>query len=85
MWPWELWLNGKRLGKSDADPLFKTQIEFLRPTAGVEINTRSRELADLEGSLLLEPIGFVRYFDDSRLIGDGRSLSDDCRYETGNW
>ncbi|MBI3529022.1 MAG: hypothetical protein HY067_13765 [Betaproteobacteria bacterium] len=66
MWPWELWLNGKRLGKSDADPLFKTQVVFLRPSAGVEINTRSRERANLEGSLLLEPIGFVRYVDDSR-------------------
>ena len=66
MWPWELWLNGKRLGKSDADPLFNTQIVFMRPTAGVEVNTRSRELANLEGSLLLEPVGFVRYFDDSR-------------------
>jgi hypothetical protein len=66
MWPWELWLNGKRLGKSDADPLFKTQLVFLRPTAGVEVNTRSRGLADLEGSLLLEPIGFVRYIDDSQ-------------------
>lgn len=66
MWPWELWLNGKRLGKSDADPLFDTQLVFLRPTAGVEINTRSREDANLEGSLMLEPIGFVKYLEDSR-------------------
>jgi len=65
MWPWELWLNGKRLGKSDADPLFTTQVVFMRPSAGVEINTRSREAADLEASLLIEPIGFVRYMDDS--------------------
>lgn len=66
MWPWELWLNGKRLGRSDAAPLFDTQIVFMRPSIGVEINTRSRERANLEGSLLLEPIGFVRYVENSR-------------------
>lgn len=66
MWPWELWLNGKRLGDSDAAPLFDTQIVFMRPSVGVEINTRSRERANLEGSLMLEPIGFVRYLEGSR-------------------
>lgn len=66
MWPWELWLNGKRLGASDAAPLFDTQIVFMRPSIGVEINTRSRERANLEGSLMLEPIGFVRYLEGSR-------------------
>jgi hypothetical protein len=66
MWPWELWLNGKRLGSSDADALFDTQFVFMRPSVGVEINTRSRERANLEGSLMLEPIGFVRYVDGSR-------------------
>jgi len=65
MWPWELWLNGRRLGKSDAAPLFKTQYIFFRPTAGVEINTRSREDADLEASLAIEPIGFIHYTDDT--------------------
>lgn len=66
MWPWELWLNGKRLGNSDADALFDTQVVFMRPSVGVEINTRSRERANLEGSLMLEPIGFVRYVEGSR-------------------
>lgn len=66
MWPWELWLNGKRLGKSDADRLFDTQVVFMRPSAGVEINTRSRERATLQGSLMLEPIGFVKYYEGSR-------------------
>lgn len=66
MWPWELWLNGKRLGNSDADALFDTQFVFMRPSVGVEINTRSRERANLEGSLMLEPIGFVRYVEGSR-------------------
>ncbi|MFO1321688.1 MAG: hypothetical protein U1F52_18920 [Burkholderiales bacterium] len=66
MWPWELWLNGRRLGRTDAAPLFTTQWVFLRPSVGVEINLRSRERANLEGSLVLEPIGFVKYLDNSR-------------------
>jgi hypothetical protein len=61
MWPWELWLNGKRLDESDVSPLPGSQIIFMRPSAALEINTRSREKADLEGSLLVEPIGMIWY------------------------
>jgi hypothetical protein len=61
MWPWELWLNGLRLSPSDAEPLFRTQWVALRPTAGIEIDTRNRAAADLNASVMLEPVGFVRY------------------------
>lgn len=65
MWPWELWLNGKRLGEGDASPLFRRQIVFMRPSAGVEINTRDQQSANMDASLALEPLGFVQYADDS--------------------
>jgi len=61
MWPWELWLNGQRLSSSDAEPLFRTQWVAMRPTAGIEIDTRNRASADLHASVMLEPVGFVRY------------------------
>ena len=61
MWPWELWLNGLRLSKKDSDPLFRTQWVFMRPTAGIEIDTYSQASADLQASVALEPLGFVRY------------------------
>ena len=65
MWPWELWLNGKRLGEGDASPLFRRQVVLLRPSAGVEINTRDQRSADMDASLALELLGFVQYTDDS--------------------
>ena len=34
---------------------------IFRPSAAIEINTRSQADANLEASLLVEPIGFVRY------------------------
>jgi hypothetical protein len=61
MWPWELWLNGLRLSKKDSDPLFRTQWVFMRPTAGIEIDTYRQASADLQASVALEPLGFVRY------------------------
>ena len=61
MWPWELWLNGLRLSEKDSDPLFRTQWLFMRPTAGIELDTRNRASADLQASVAIEPIGFVRY------------------------
>jgi hypothetical protein len=61
MWPWELWLNGLRVSKNDSDPLFRTQWIVMRPTAGIEIDTYSQASADLQASVALEPLGFVRY------------------------
>jgi hypothetical protein len=61
MWPWELWLNGLRLSKADEKPLFRTQWVFMRPTAGIEIDTYSQASADLQASVALEPLGFVTY------------------------
>lgn len=63
MWPWELWANGLRLGESDWEPLFRTQWVLLRPTVGVAMGTRSRAEADLDASVGIEPLGFVRYRD----------------------
>jgi hypothetical protein len=85
MWPWELWLNGKRLGANDTDPLPVTQIVFMRPSVGLEINTRSRAKADLEGSLLIEPIGVIRYLDPeySRWVGVSAVVTSSTRQGMG--
>jgi hypothetical protein len=61
MWPWELWANGLRLSRDDSAPLFRTQLVLMRPTASIEIDTRNRAAADLNASVMLEPLGFVRY------------------------
>ena len=74
MWPWELWLNGLRLSEKDADPLFRTQWVVLRPSAGIEIDLRSQASADLQASVMLEPLGFVRYRGDSYAHWWGASL-----------
>lgn len=74
MWPWELWLNGLRLSDKDADPLFRTQWVVLRPSAGIEIDLRSQSSADLQASVMLEPLGFVRYRGDSYARWWGASL-----------
>jgi hypothetical protein len=66
MWPWELWLNGKRLGKDDWEPLFKTQLVFMRPVAGFGIDTRNGVSGNLNVGVGVEPMGFVRYQDDYR-------------------
>jgi hypothetical protein len=74
MWPWELWLNGLRLSKKDSDPLFRTQWVFMRPTAGIEIDTYNQASADLQASVALEPVGFVRYRGDGYSHWWGASL-----------
>jgi hypothetical protein len=60
MWPWELWLNSQRVSTDDK-PLFRTQWVVMRPTAGIEVDTYSQATADLQASVALEPLGFVRY------------------------
>jgi hypothetical protein len=74
MWPWELWLNGKRLGKNDSDPLFKTQWILMRPTAGLEINTRNQASGNLDASVGVEPLGFIHYQNDEYKSWWGASL-----------
>jgi hypothetical protein len=74
MWPWELWLNGLRLSERDADPLFRTQWVFLRASAGIEIDLRNQASADLQASVMLEPLGFVRYRGDTYAHWWGASL-----------
>lgn len=74
MWPWELFLNGKRLGSKDSDPIFLTQWIFMRPTAGIEINTRNRATANFDVSVGIEPIGFVHYSDQTYKDWWGASL-----------
>lgn len=61
MWPWEMYLNGLRLAPRDSSHPFTTQFVIFRPSAAMEVNTRSQADANLEASLLVEPIGFVRY------------------------
>jgi hypothetical protein len=74
MWPWELWLNGKRLGKDDWEPLFKTQWILMRPTAGVGISTQNGFSENLNVSVGVEPLGFVNYRDDDYKTWWGASL-----------
>lgn len=74
MWPWELWLNGKQLGHSDWEPLFKTQWILMRPIAGFEINTSNRASGNLQVSVGVEPIGFIKYQNDEYDSWWGMSL-----------
>ena len=64
MWPWELAINS---WGEDYEDLFRGpprwQWVVMRPSAGVEIFWPSRKEAELEASLAIEPIGFVRYTD----------------------
>lgn len=85
MWPWETWLNGKRLGDNDTSPLPQTQLVLMRPSIGLEIDTRSREKANLEASLLVEPIGVVRYLnsDYSQWVGVSAVVTSSTRQGMG--
>jgi hypothetical protein len=74
MWPWELWLNGLRVSNNDSDLLFRTQWIVMRPTAGIEIDTYSQASADLQASVALEPLGFVRYRGEGHSHWWGASL-----------
>jgi hypothetical protein len=74
MWPWETWANGLRLGKSDWEPLFRTQWVLMRPTVGVAMGTRSRAEANLDASVGIEPLGFVHYRDADYRSWWGASL-----------
>lgn len=63
MTPWEMKLNEHFLSPDDAKAGLRQQWILARPSGGAEINTRSRQKADLNGSLAIEPIGFIRYLD----------------------
>ncbi len=66
MWPWELAING--WGESYEDLLKrapKWQWVVARPSAGFEVYWPNRKQANLEASIGIEPIGFIRYTDDS--------------------
>lgn len=65
MTPWEMKLNERFISDDDARRGLRQQWILLRPSAGTEINTRSREKGELEGSLAIEPLGFIRYLDAS--------------------
>jgi len=62
MWPWELYVNGKLFGMHSLEsPVPRYQVVFLRPSVGMEVTWPSREEAEAEASIGVEPIGFVRY------------------------
>lgn len=63
MTPWEMKLNEVFLSSDDAKNGFRQQLILFRPSGGAEINMRSRASADLNASLAVEPLGFVRYLD----------------------
>ncbi len=64
MWPWELAVNG---WGQDYKDLFteapRWQWVVARPSAGLELVWPNRKEANLEASLGIEPLGFVRYTD----------------------
>jgi len=66
MTPWEMKLNERFLSDDDARSGLTRQIIFLRPSAGTEINTRSRAAGSLQGSLAIEPIGMLWYLDPAK-------------------
>ncbi len=61
MWPWELWLNGYRADDHINKEPHSLQWVALRPSAGVELSYPSRDDAEAQVRLGIEPIGFVRY------------------------
>jgi hypothetical protein len=63
MWPWEMWANGSRLGTSDAEPPWTTQLVLLHPTGGLSVVATDWRDTRIKAALGLEPIGFVRYLD----------------------
>jgi hypothetical protein len=64
-WPWELWLNGRRLPRDFADPPPRWQWIALRPNASLVANLDTFEDSALDYALTFEPIGFVRYVEGS--------------------
>jgi hypothetical protein len=64
-WPWELWLNGRRLPRDFTDPPPRWQWIALRPNVSLVANFRTFEDSALDYALTFEPIGFVRYVEGS--------------------
>lgn len=64
-WPWELAVNGWRISSDPYnEPAPRTQLIFMRPSAGLEFSWTSQSNADVEASVGIEPIGLVWYRGD---------------------
>lgn len=64
-WPWEMAVNGWRMsGDPYNEPAPRTQLIFMRPSAGLEFGWASQSNADVEATVGIEPIGMVWYRGD---------------------
>lgn len=66
MWPWEFKANEFRIDKEFNSTAPNWQLIVLRPTPALAIRSDSLDRTELDTALLLEPLGFVRYFEGSR-------------------
>jgi len=67
MFPWEAWLNGKFLASNRiARGPPRNSIVFLHPAAGVVGSVESGTQSDVDGTLGVEALGWIRYDDSHR-------------------
>ncbi len=66
MWPWELKANEFRIDKEFNSTAPDWQLVVLRPTPALAIRSDTLASTELDTALMLEPLGFVRYFEGSR-------------------
>lgn len=65
MWPWEMWLNGKFVPSDFKQPAPLYQLAFLRPNASPALKFDGTENSEIDYGFTFEPIGYIRYLDDS--------------------
>lgn len=63
-WPWELKLNEILMPDDFNKEAPDWQLTLLRPNLGFAINPNDYNNADLDFSLMLEPVGFIKYLKD---------------------
>ncbi len=66
MWPWEFKANEFRIDKQFNSAAPDWQLIVLRPTPALAIRSDSLDRTELDTALMLEPLGYVRYFEGSR-------------------
>lgn len=65
MWPWEMWINGIFVPSDFKKPAPLFQLSFLRPNASPALKFDGTENSEIDYGFTFEPIGYVRYRDDS--------------------